>query len=124
MLPHDNDLDTATAPAPCANALTVGTFALMTRWAATPEHTCAGPGPNATPLRTLLARKIVSNLFFLMNHPAVPVPMARALANAHAEWVGLASAVDSPPSPAGRFVPIAAAQPASPEPRPADVTLH
>lgn len=125
MLPHDPDCDpqgatetddSEDAPAPCANALIVGTFALMTRWAATPENARAGDHPQAAPLRGLLARKIVSNLFFLMSHPAVPVPMARALANAHAEWVGLAGAPAEPPR---RIAPIATA-----EPRPADVTLH
>lgn len=121
MLPHDNDLDADATPAPCANALTVGTFALMTRWAATPENARAGDGPNAALLRTLLARKIVSNLFFLMNHPAVPVPVARALANAHAQWAGLA---DAPVSPGGRVVPVAASAPASAGPRPAGTTLH
>ena len=63
---------------PCHEALMTGTFALMTTWAQTPPDQAvgcasapvvAGPGaPPRTLMRDLLARKIVSNLFFLMHH--------------------------------------------------------
>lgn len=94
-MPHPTEIDDA-PDAPCFNALMVGTYALMTRWAATPEGTPAGDAPGAIELRTLLARKIVSNLFFMVHHPATAGPVAGALAQAHAEWATLAAGANTP----------------------------
>lgn len=71
---------------PDLDALLAGTVALMTAW--------ADPCPKASlppdALRRLLARKLVSNLFFLQHHPLARPALRQALANAHARWVGLA----------------------------------
>lgn len=68
---------------PCAQALLAGTLALMTAY--------AGPGDGADPpaRRSLLARKIVSNLFFLREHPLVDDAMRRVVGKVHAHWVAL-----------------------------------
>lgn len=72
-------------PLPCLEALLAGTFALMTGW--------ADPSPDArvTPARQrlLMARKIVSNLFFLKAHPHASPALRQVMANAHARWVTL-----------------------------------
>jgi hypothetical protein len=77
---------------PCAGALVAGTFALMTTWAL-PD----APGADATshPQRhaqrqVLIARKIVSNLFFLQHHPALGEPLRRVMAHAHERWLPMA----------------------------------
>jgi len=84
MAPPDNFDDDA-SPLPCVGGLVAGTLALMTTWAA--------PHPNAAAdvaqQRDLLARKIVSNLFFLQNHPAVGAPLQQVLRNVHARWVSI-----------------------------------
>ena len=71
---------------PSLNALLAGTVALMTAF--------ADPCPQArlapADLRRVLARKVVSNLFFLQQHPAVCPALRQSLAQAHARWVGLA----------------------------------
>jgi hypothetical protein len=65
---------------PCAGALVAGTFALMTTWAL--------PGDdNQTAQRVLIARKIVSNLFFLRHHPALGEPLRRVMAQVHERWL-------------------------------------
>lgn len=69
--------------APSLHALVATTLALMTRW--------AEPQPQACPeqlrrMRSLLARKIVSNLFFLQHHPAAPAPLRQVVANVHRCW--------------------------------------
>lgn len=62
---------------PSVEALIAGTLALMTAYAqAEPE--CGH--------RTLLARKLLSNLFFLGEHPQVSLPMRQMLANLRARW--------------------------------------
>lgn len=113
--PFDSPSPTDTAGEfPCPNALVVATFALMTRWAALPPDARTSGQPQAGPLRPLLARKIVSNLFFLMHHPEVPPPMAAALRHAHAQW----QAMDRPPSDEARPAP------APCEARPPGTPLH
>lgn len=82
MIRHDHDeLQT-----PCAFGLLAATVALMTRY--------ADPAPDATigadKMRNLLARKIVSNLFFLQHHPSVPPAFGQVMAQAHQHWVGIA----------------------------------
>lgn len=78
---------------PSIDALVAGTFALMTTWADPCPH---APLPQAD-LRRLLARKVVSNLFFLQHHPLLRPEMRHCMAQAHARWVGLAQSVPLPP---------------------------
>lgn len=73
---------------PSADAMLAGTVALMTAWA-DPCPTCT---LDSGAHRNLLARKIVSNLFFLHHHPAVAEGLRRVLLQAHGHWVRLAQA--------------------------------
>jgi hypothetical protein len=68
---------------PCLEALVAGTFALMTCWAA-PAADAAQPSSRQ---RTLMARKIVANLFFLKTHPHASPGMRQVMARAHERWV-------------------------------------
>lgn len=83
MQPHDDDTD---LPVPSLEALVAGTMALMTSW--------ADPFPSAridaVGQRNLLARKVVSNLFFLQHHPCASPALRQVMANAHQRWAGLA----------------------------------
>ncbi|MBP6903499.1 MAG: hypothetical protein KBC73_25665 [Burkholderiaceae bacterium] len=80
---HDDD----TKPSlPSLEALVAGTVALMTAWA---DPSPPARGDLATQ-RRLLARKIVSNLFFIQHHPCASAALRQVMANAHAHWVGLA----------------------------------
>ncbi len=74
----DNDLNP-----PCLEALVAGTFALMTCWAA-PAADAVVPSHRQ---RTLMARKIVSNLFFLKNHPHASPGLRQVMTRAHERWV-------------------------------------
>lgn len=71
---------------PSIDALIAGTVALMTAW--------ADPCPQARlapeNLRRVLARKVVSNLFFLQHHPHMSAGLRQSLSQAHARWVELA----------------------------------
>jgi hypothetical protein len=71
---------------PCPQMLVATTMALMTAF--------ANPNPEASvpaaTQRLLMARKIVSNLFFLKEHPGLGVPLREVFASAHALWVALA----------------------------------
>lgn len=62
---------------PSVDALLAGTLALMTGYAQ------AGVNDRHRPL---LARKLVSNLFFLSEHPQVSPPMRCMLANLRTRW--------------------------------------
>jgi hypothetical protein len=73
---------------PSIDALIAGTVALMTAWADPCPHARLAPAD----LRQLLARKVVSNLFFLQHHPLLSPPLRQSLAQAHARWVALAHA--------------------------------
>lgn len=64
------------------------TMALMTSHAA-PEPAAR---VDADTLRRLTARKVVSNLFFLRQHPALPAGMRRVLDRLHGQWLPLAQA--------------------------------
>ncbi|MFN3984828.1 MAG: hypothetical protein ACK4KV_05035 [Rhodocyclaceae bacterium] len=86
---------------PCVFGLMAGTVALMTRYA--DPATDGKVGPEA--MRSLIARKIVSNLFFLQHHPGVPAPFAQVAANAHQHWTEIAAAATD------AAVPIASAAP-------------
>ena len=71
---------------PCPEAMVAGTVALMTAWAA--------PNPDArlglAAQRSLLARKVVSNLFFLQHHPDLSAGLRQVMANAHQRWLEVA----------------------------------
>lgn len=77
-------------PLPCAEAMVAGTLALMTAW--------ASPFPNAAfdahAQRALIARKVVSNLFFLQRHPGLSAGLRQVMANAHEQWRGVTLAGD------------------------------
>jgi hypothetical protein len=91
---------------PSVDALMACTVALMTVWA--DPHSQAGMGP--AQLRHLIARKVVSNLFFLQHHPLARPELRQSLAQAHARWVCLVQQADRAPA-------AAAAQPAAPASR-------
>lgn len=86
---------------PCLEALVAGTLALMTCWAAPAQD---GSTPSRRQ-RTLMARKIVSNLFFLKHHPHASPGLRQVMARAHERWVlvsesaGDASVVTRPGDP-------------------------
>lgn len=83
------------APLPCYQALVAATVALMTCHAA-PEPTAR---VDLATQRRLLACKVVSNLFFLQRHPALPPGLRAVMGHAHATWVALAAAPDGPVPP-------------------------
>lgn len=89
------DFDPPPQPLPCAGGLIAGTLALMT--------TFADRGPDArtdaATERTLIARKIVSNLFFLQQHPDLGAPLRQVIANVRLRWLPLARA-QTPARPA------------------------
>lgn len=76
---------------PSVEALIAGTMALMTAYAqAAPE--CGH--------RSLLARKLLSNLFFLGEHPQLSLPMRQMLANLRERWQKEArQSLSQPPLP-------------------------
>ena len=73
---------------PCLEALVAGTFALMTCWAAPAAQAASSPGRQ----RLLIARKIVSNLFFLKTHPHASPALRQVMADAHERWVAVCNA--------------------------------
>ena len=75
---------------PCPGALLAGTLALMTAWA----DPCGNAHCTAARQRHLMARKIVSNLFFLKGHPHVQPMLRNVMANAHRRWVLVAASVE------------------------------
>jgi hypothetical protein len=91
--------ETETDVLPSIDALIAGTVALMTSWA----DPCPQARLSPDDLRRVLARKVVSNLFFLQHHPQVRPELRQSLAQAHARWVGLAHA-----EPVGSTVLVAA----------------
>lgn len=82
---HPSGEDAHTA-GPCAVGLLMSTLALMTAHAA-PEPAALA---DAATLRRLVARKIVSNLFFLQHHPDAPPPMRQVATRLHARWLPMA----------------------------------
>lgn len=70
------------SPTPAAEGLLAATLALMTAHAA-PEP---GARIGAAQQRQLMARKIVSNLFFLAHHPDLPTGLRRVVHELHARW--------------------------------------
>jgi hypothetical protein len=65
---------------PSIDGMLAGTMALMTGYA---EHQCEQGNGNC---RHLIAKKIVSNLFFLASHPQLPGAMAQVLRNLQNHW--------------------------------------
>lgn len=61
---------------PCAEAMLAGTLALMTGYA---QHQDTG-------VRHLMARKVVSNLFFLSGHPHLSDAFRTMLGNLRIRW--------------------------------------
>ena len=80
---------------PCLEALVAGTFALMTCWAAPAAQAATSPGRQ----RLLMARKIVSNLFFLRTHPHASPALRQVMANAHERWVAVCNAAGHDKTP-------------------------
>lgn len=72
---------------PCLDALIAGSLALATGW--------ADPATDARvdieTQRRLMARKLVSNLFFLHHHPLASPALRAVSAQLHARWVPLAA---------------------------------
>ncbi len=68
---------------PCLEALVAGTLALMTCWAAPSGDARV----SSQRQRTLMARKIVANLFFLKTHPYASPGLRQVMARAHERWV-------------------------------------
>lgn len=93
MDPTDNDTN---LPVPSLEALVAGTVALMTTWAAP----CADARCDHLAQRSLLARKIISNLFFIQNHPCASPAFRQVMANAHQRWIGLVHATPETSTPA------------------------
>jgi hypothetical protein len=74
---------------PSLDALVAGTLALMTGYAQAPEEGAHRP---------LMARKLVSNLFFLSEHPQLSPPMRCLLARLRTRWQAqLAPSPGDPP---------------------------
>lgn len=86
---------------PSADAMLAGTLALMTGYAQS-SPSC--------PNRSLMARKLISNLFFLMQHPNVSPPLRAMLANLRTRWQ-LAQEQDMKASTPASEPPRRAAQP-------------
>jgi hypothetical protein len=82
-MPNTNDT------VPSLEALFAATLALMTRWA---EIAATALSERPCRHRSLLARKIVSNLFFLQHHPAAGEQFRLIVANVHRSWQGMAQA--------------------------------
>jgi hypothetical protein len=91
IAPEDEASEAVSGDLPCAAGLIAATLALMTTWAA-PD------APSAQDHRLLLARKVVSNLFFLRHHPALGEPLRRVIGKVHERWTAIATA----PAPEAR----------------------
>ena len=70
---------------PCIDGLLAGTLALMTGYA---EHQCEQGNASR---RNLMAKKILSNLHFLVAHPSMPQAMACVMRNLQNHWHTLAA---------------------------------
>lgn len=87
---------------PSVEALLAGTLALMTGYAQSARE---------CPHRPLMARKLVSNLFFLSGHPQLSVPMQTMVSNLRTRWqlevenAADAAAAHAVPSPLWHAVP-------------------
>ena len=77
---------------PCPLALIAANVALMSAYA----HPDIAPDDEGTARRGSLARKVVSNLYFLSQHPALPAALRQVMAQAHHHWVQVAKADRQP----------------------------
>jgi hypothetical protein len=77
---------------PCAGGLIAGTLALMTCWAAPESHQPASEEQQ----RRQMARKIVSNLHVLRQHPDVAPALRLVIGKVQARWMALAQAPSEP----------------------------
>lgn len=66
----------------------------MTMWAAS----CPASPLDRDAQRALLARKVVSNLFFLQHHPHLSPALRQVMAHAHQRWVALATVPAASPA--------------------------
>ena len=82
--PHPDEADDQALP--CPQALLGATLALMSAWA---QPLADSPLPPAGG-QPLLARKIVSNLFFLHHHPTVGAALRALAGRLHGHWVAVA----------------------------------
>jgi len=89
--------DDAEANLPSLEGLLASTIALMTAWA---DPAPGGAQADPDVQRRLLARKIVSNLFFIQHHPCASPPFRQVMGNAHRHWTGLAQGPAQPAAPA------------------------
>lgn len=78
---------------PCDQALLAATLALMTAYA----NPCPAARVDAATQRRLMARRIVSNLFFLREHPALGPGMRQVVGAVHGHWVTLARLLEGTP---------------------------
>jgi len=100
--PRPDDDDATELPS--LACLIAGTTALMTTWA----EPAPGDALDQACRRSLLARKLVSNLFFLMHHPQLDPRLRQVMAQAHRRWQALAQgagAATDQPAPATAQVP-------------------
>lgn len=79
--------DTLPLSLPCAEALVAGTIAAMTAWA----DPCPQCPLGTEGQRRLLARKLVSNLCLLTQHPGLGPELRQVMALAHRRWVEVAA---------------------------------
>jgi hypothetical protein len=115
QLPHPHathsDID---VELPCIDGMLAGTLALMTGYA---EHQCEQGNASC---RHLMAKKIVSNLYFLASHPQMPGTMALVMRNLQNHWHTLSalgvleSGANAAPSAQGGQSPAATASAAQP----------
>lgn len=75
-------------PMPSVEGMVAATLALMTAWAAP----CPDARVDPATLRRLLAHKVVSNLYFLKEHPLAGAALRQVVAQVHACWTDVALA--------------------------------
>lgn len=73
---------------PCVEVIVSGTMALMTGFAMS----------DSAQHRSLMGRKIRSNLFFLAHHPALTDSFRCVVQNMHAHWCALVEQLETPPA--------------------------
>lgn len=92
---------------PCHQALLGATLALMTAYA----QPSADARVDAATQRRLMARRIVSNLFFLREHPALAPGLRQVMTAVHGHWAALARSLEAAAAFDGTAAAAAAAAP-------------
>lgn len=108
---------------PDTDALLAGTLSLMTAW----SRPCPPQRMAVDDWQRLIARKVVSNLFFLMHHPGVSPALATVLARLHGQWrtePGPEAACCDTPTASPTAVSAAGAEVSAPALTSAPRTLH